>query len=182
MGPEARGAQKKAGAETGPGLLGAEGWRPFSSSVKHPYLAGGGGGWTQEVAAAPCRGPCPCHRDPCPCRRSRAHTLAMTLPMPMSKLGAIFLASRRKAVIFSCIWSLRAFTSFCLAWMAVLIRFLRLPQGRQFRMLDHHLLAQAGGVGMHLFLEVKNLPRLLRGQIHHPRAVAHALTHGLGPD
>jgi hypothetical protein len=63
-----------------------------------------------------------------------------------------------------------------------LIRLLRLRQGRQFRMLDHHLLAQTGGVGIHLFIEVEDLARLLRGQIHHPGDVAHALTHGLSRD
>ena len=44
--------------------------------------------------------------------------MPMPMPMPISKSGAIFLASNLQAVIFSCIWSLRAFNSFCLAWMA----------------------------------------------------------------
>ena len=33
-----------------------------------------------------------------------------------------------------------------------LIRLLHLPQSRQLRRLNHHLLSLTGGVGMHLFL------------------------------
>ena len=39
-----------------------------------------------------------------------------------------------------------------------LIRLLHLPQSRQLRMLNHHMLSLTGGVGMHLFLEVEKLP------------------------
>ena len=60
------------------------------------------------------------------------------------------------------------------------IRLILLPQGSQFRMLDHYLLTQNRRfLGMHLFLEFENLVRLVRGQTHHPGALAHALTHGL---
>jgi hypothetical protein len=72
--------------------------------IKQPYLAGGAGGAGGGRGGVPALGPV---QQPWP------------MPMPISQLGAIFLASNRKAVIFSCIWSLRAFNSFCLAWMAV---------------------------------------------------------------
>jgi hypothetical protein len=80
------------------------------------------------------------------------------MPISIGQSGAIFLASNRKAVIFSYIWSLRAFNFLLLGLYSGLIRLLHLPQSRQLRRLNHHLLSLTGGVGMHLFLEVEKLP------------------------
>ena len=62
------------------------------------------------------RGPCPCrlpdpYRSPCP--------YPCPCPYPRGNWGRSFWLQTRKAVIFSCIWSLRALSSFCLAWMAL---------------------------------------------------------------
>jgi hypothetical protein len=55
-----------------------------------------------------------------------------------------------------------------------LIRLLHLPQSRQLRMLNHHLLSLTGGVGRDLFLEVEKLPAWSRVRfiIPGPRPIA----------